>query len=83
MSHHDFKSAKRPDPDQVLVDIADYVCSKELTSAEAYQTARHCLIDTLGCGMMALAYPALLLLTIVSIVHRLYQLKQEERIELI
>ena len=58
MSHHDFKSAKRPDPDQALVAIADYVCTTEIESAEAYETARHCLVDTLGCGMMALAYPA-------------------------
>ena len=58
MSQHDYKSAKRPDPDQALVDIADYVCDATISSAEAYATARHCLIDTLGCGMMALAYPA-------------------------
>jgi len=58
MSHHDYKSAKRPDSDQVLVEVADYVCDAAITSAEAYQTARYCLIDTLGCGMMALEYPA-------------------------
>jgi 2-methylcitrate dehydratase len=48
----------RPDPDKVLVDIADYVCNYEITSDEAYETARHCLIDTLGCGLEALGYPA-------------------------
>lgn len=48
----------RPDPDKVLVDIADYVCNYEVTSQEAYDTARHCLIDTLGCGLEALGYPA-------------------------
>ncbi|MCU0869333.1 MAG: bifunctional 2-methylcitrate dehydratase/aconitate hydratase [Burkholderiales bacterium] len=48
----------RPDPDQVLVDIADYVCDFDITSAEAYSTARLCLIDTLGCGLEALSYPA-------------------------
>jgi len=48
----------RPKPDQVLVDIADYVANYEVTSKEAYETARHCLIDTLGCGLEALAYPA-------------------------
>jgi 2-methylcitrate dehydratase len=58
MSSHDYKSAKRPDPDQALVDIADYVCGTEIRSAEAYETARYCLMDTLGCGMLALAYPA-------------------------
>ena len=48
----------RPDPDKVLVDIADYVLGYEITSAEAYNTARLCLMDTLGCGLEALSYPA-------------------------
>ena len=48
----------RPDPDKVLVDIADYVCSYTVSSPEAYDTARYCLIDTLGCGFEALGYPA-------------------------
>ncbi len=48
----------RPDPDKVLVDIADYVCDYKIDSPEAYETARNCLIDTLGCGLEALGYPA-------------------------
>jgi 2-methylcitrate dehydratase len=48
----------RPDPDKVLVDIADYVVKYQLSSDEAYDTARHCLIDTIGCGIEALGYPA-------------------------
>ena len=48
----------RPEPDQVLVDIADYVLGYEIDSDLAYQTARNCLIDTLGCGIEALDYPA-------------------------
>ena len=48
----------RPDPDQVLVDIADYVLKYEIQSGLAYETARNCLIDTLGCGLEALEYPA-------------------------
>ena len=48
----------RPAPDKVLVDIADYVADYEIRSDEAYETARHCLIDTLGCGLEALGYPA-------------------------
>src|SRR6184192_1387154 len=48
----------RPDPDRVLVDIADYVLSYEIKSDLAYETARNCLIDTLGCGLEALEYPA-------------------------
>ncbi|MGH8799353.1 MAG: MmgE/PrpD family protein, partial [Casimicrobiaceae bacterium] len=51
-------SSVRPPPDQVLVDIADYAARDGIGSAEAYETARHCLIDTLGCGLEALSYPA-------------------------
>jgi len=47
----------RPAPDQVLVDIAQYICNYKITSAEAYDTARNCLIDTLGCGLLALRFP--------------------------
>ena len=50
--------ADRPQPDQVLEDIADYVLSYEITSPLAFETARNCLIDTLGCGLEALEYPA-------------------------
>src|SRR5215475_12644415 len=48
----------RPKPDKVLVDIADYVAGYTIKSKEAFETARHCLIDTLGCGLEALSYPA-------------------------
>ncbi|RQU94420.1 bifunctional 2-methylcitrate dehydratase/aconitate hydratase [Burkholderia cenocepacia] len=48
----------RPAPDSVLVDIVDYVLNTGLDSALALETARHCLIDTLGCGLEALSYPA-------------------------
>jgi 2-methylcitrate dehydratase len=48
----------RPKPDRVLTDIADYVTKFKITSKEALATARHCLIDTLGCGFEALSYPA-------------------------
>ncbi len=48
----------RPEPDQVLVDIADYVLNYRIESDLAYETARNCLIDTLGCGLEALEYPA-------------------------
>ena len=48
----------RPDPDKVLVDIADYVLNYEISSHEAFNTARLCLMDTLGCGLEALSYPA-------------------------
>ncbi len=55
MSHF---ATTRPKPDQVLVDIADYVCTASIDSALAIETARHCLLDTLGCGLEALEYPA-------------------------
>jgi 2-methylcitrate dehydratase len=48
----------RPDPDQVLADIVDYVLDYQIDSRLALETARHCLIDTLGCGLEALTYPA-------------------------
>jgi len=48
----------RPKPDKVLTDIADYAARFEVKSAEAYDTARYCLMDTLGCGLEALSYPA-------------------------
>jgi 2-methylcitrate dehydratase len=55
---HDYKSAERPAPDQVLVDIADYALSYEIGSEAAYETAYYCLMDTLACGFQALKYPA-------------------------
>ena len=48
----------RPAPDQVLTDIADYVLGTDPGGELAYQTAHHCLLDTLGCGLEALEYPA-------------------------
>ncbi|MDE2360636.1 MAG: bifunctional 2-methylcitrate dehydratase/aconitate hydratase, partial [Betaproteobacteria bacterium] len=48
----------RPKPDQVLIDIVDYVAGFNITSTEAYSTAHYCLLDTLGCGFEALSYPA-------------------------
>ncbi len=45
-------------PDNVLVDLADYILNYQITSDLAYQTARLCLLDTLGCGLQALQYPA-------------------------
>lgn len=51
-------SNKRPKPDKVLTDIADYALCYRIRSKEAYETARFCLMDTLGCGFEALEYPA-------------------------
>ena len=48
----------RPAWDQVMVDIVDYALNYEVTSSAAYEAARHILIDTLGCGLESLEYPA-------------------------
>ncbi|NER63651.1 2-methylcitrate dehydratase [Pseudomonas sp. MAFF212427] len=47
----------RPDYDRVLQDIADYVLQFSARPGEALDTARHCLMDTLGCGLLALRFP--------------------------
>ncbi len=54
----DPKSAARPDPDYVLVAIAEYARSFTIRSALAYETARQGFMDTLACGFLALEYPA-------------------------
>ncbi|HLU61323.1 MAG TPA: bifunctional 2-methylcitrate dehydratase/aconitate hydratase [Gammaproteobacteria bacterium] len=54
----DIRSAKRPEPEKVLTDIADYVCEFRIDSDEAFETARYCLMDSLACAMLALQYPA-------------------------
>lgn len=47
----------RQDPDELLVKIADYALEFSIDSSEAYSTARYCLMDTLGCGLLALNFP--------------------------
>ena len=47
----------KPDYDKVMNDIAEYVLNFEIDSLDAYETARLCLMDTLGCGMLALNFP--------------------------
>ena len=47
----------RPEPDLELVNIADYVVNQEITSEEALETAKNCLMDTLGCGFLAQKFP--------------------------
>lgn len=48
---------ERPDYDDILQKIADYVLNYEIDSDEAWDTARNCLMDTLGCGLLALRFP--------------------------
>jgi 2-methylcitrate dehydratase len=58
MSAHDIRSAERPAPDRLLTEIADYVLAYRAESAEARRIARYCLMDTLGCGILALGFAA-------------------------
>jgi 2-methylcitrate dehydratase len=51
------RDASRPPPDGLLTEIADYVLSDERGSAHAREIARYCLMDSLGCGVLALGYP--------------------------
>ena len=51
--------ASRPEFDKVIQDIVDYVLTHDVTqSDEAMETARYCWMDTIGCGLFALNYPA-------------------------
>ena len=56
MSHYDARSAVRPQPDQPMVDIADYVLDYQVQSQEAYDTARYMLLDSLACAMLAMKF---------------------------
>jgi 2-methylcitrate dehydratase len=47
----------RPEPDKILVELADYAANYVPTSREAIDTARYDLMDALGCGLLALQYP--------------------------
>ena len=51
-------SNERPQADKVLADIAEYVLNYTIDSDLALQTAHYCLLDTIGCGLEALTYPA-------------------------
>ena len=56
-AHHGGESTFRPEPDTVLKNIADYVHNYQIDSALAWNTARLCLIDTIGCGLEGLRFP--------------------------
>jgi len=57
MSSQTYDVNLRPEFDKELTEIANYVANHKITSQEAYNTARLCLMDTLGCGMLALRFP--------------------------
>lgn len=56
MSSHITKSNQPYD--QEIQEIVDYALNYEIKSELAYKTAWSCLIDTIGCGLEALEYPA-------------------------
>src|SRR4051812_41649458 len=58
MSHARPESGPRAEADRLLQEIADYTLTTRIDSAEAWETARWCLLDALGCGLLALNYPA-------------------------
>jgi len=58
MSSSHTPSNERAAWDALLVDIVDYVRDVRIDSPVAFQTAHHCLLDTLGCGLEALSFPA-------------------------
>ena len=57
MSHADIRSAVRPNPDQAMVDIADYVVDYRIDSDLSMTTAGYMLLDSLGCAMLAMRHP--------------------------
>ncbi|MGA7298580.1 MAG: bifunctional 2-methylcitrate dehydratase/aconitate hydratase [Rhodanobacteraceae bacterium] len=57
MSSADIRSAQRPEPDQSMVDIAEYVVNHPVDSDLARDTARYMLMDSLACAMLAMKFP--------------------------
>src|ERR1051326_6276788 len=49
---------QRPEFDPLLQEITTYILEKQVDSSEAWDTARYCLMDSLGCALLALRYPA-------------------------
>src|SRR5215510_6650985 len=58
MSSHPNLSNVRPPFDPLLADLADYAIATHPGSPEARETARYCLMDAMGCALLALNYPA-------------------------
>ena len=51
MSDMGILESKRPEFDELLTKIAKYADEFEITSDLALETARYCLMDTIGCGL--------------------------------
>ena len=58
MHAHAVDDNVKPATDHFLLNFASYVANAKIDSELAYETARYCLMDTLGCGLLALQYPA-------------------------
>jgi len=58
MTRMGIRDTRRPPPDPLLNELADFVLTFDASSELARTTARHCLLDSLGCGILALNYPA-------------------------
>jgi len=52
------EASGRVEADRLLEEIAGYTLYFRIEAAEAWETARYCLLDALGCGLLALGYPA-------------------------
>ena len=57
MSIVDVRDASRPEPDHVLTRLADYALTYSGDNAQAREIARYCLMDSLGCAVLALGHP--------------------------
>ena len=53
-----FDQNDRPEYDSVIKKIAEYVLNYDVKSEDAIETAKNCLIDSIGCGLLALKFPA-------------------------
>ncbi len=58
MSQYDMHNNTRPAFDELLNQLANYICDVDITSELAYETAKYCLVDSMGCAMLALTFPA-------------------------
>ena len=58
MAPTESEGSRRVEADRLLQEIADYTLNARIGGAEAWETARYCLLDALGCGLLALGYPA-------------------------
>ncbi len=55
--HSSVEDNIKPEYDRVIIDLVDYVINQDIDSSSAYETARLCLMDSLGCAMLALTFP--------------------------